>query len=54
MIPAKWYVVIMTILGVLGLGAGIADRSEDEILGSLLVFLAAGFAYLFYVRRWKR
>jgi hypothetical protein len=53
MIPAKWYVVIMTVLGVLALGVGIADRSGDELLRSLIVFLAAGFAYLFYIR-WKR
>lgn len=54
MIPAKWYVAGLTILGVIALAIGIADRSGSESAWSLLAFGLAAFAYLFYVRRWKR
>jgi hypothetical protein len=50
-IPAKWYVVLLTFLGFIGLVAGIADHSPSESLWSLLAFGMAAFAYFFYVRR---
>ena len=54
MIPAKWYVVLLTILGMIALVGGIADRSLNESLWSLLAFGMAAFAYFVYVRHWKR
>jgi len=48
------YVVLLTILGVIVLSVGIADRSWNESLRSLIAFGMAAYAYVFYVRRWKR
>ena len=49
--PAKWYVVLMVIMGIVGLLLGIADQSKSESLSSLLPFGMATFTYLFYIRR---
>jgi hypothetical protein len=53
-IPAKWYVGIMVAYGVMALLIGAIDRSKNELLQSLAAFGIAAFAYLFYIRRWKR
>jgi hypothetical protein len=50
MIPAKWYVVIMLIFGVIALLLGISDRSRSECLWSLLPFVMATLTYFVYIR----
>jgi hypothetical protein len=47
-------VVLLTVLGVLVLIGGIVERDGKESLSSLIAFGMAAFAYLVYVRRWKR
>lgn len=54
LMPARWYVVIMTALGAVGLLCGIGDHSESEMLRSLIPFGMAAFGYVIYVRRWHR
>jgi hypothetical protein len=52
--PPKVYVVLLAVLGVLALVGGIAEHDGKESLSSLIAFGMAAFAYLVYVRRWKR